>query len=389
MDRKTFTCLFLCSLVIWTSGNGLLPLLPVYAKSLGATATQTGLYLAFSYSCLALGVMAAGALLKRLTARSLLIKTGLLGLPITLAVGWVDSIISLVVLTSLLWCFGGMGFTALNSIAANRIETKARGRLFTLLGITSPLGSIVGGLFSGPIVDSWGYGMLFILLALFSLLWPLSAVLIEERPSSAKSPQPASRDKRLSSSALLLLLASTVAYMANFMAVLGMSLVMNDQGHSAAAITSTAAVGGVAAIPLIYGLGILSDRFGRKRCWLVCVAAGLCGLLLLGYAQVLFQFWLVALLLRVLTAGNRGIGSAWMVDLVTAASRVKAISLFGATTWFGGIAGYLVSGYGLQHWGSQLTLMVAVFTLVVAITLVVPLKYPQLTSKQEETVSET
>ena len=36
MSRKQLFALFLCSLVIWTTGSGLIPLLPVYATQMGA-----------------------------------------------------------------------------------------------------------------------------------------------------------------------------------------------------------------------------------------------------------------------------------------------------------------------------------------------------------------
>ena len=36
MSKKQILALFVCSLVPWTVGNGLVPLLPVYATQLGA-----------------------------------------------------------------------------------------------------------------------------------------------------------------------------------------------------------------------------------------------------------------------------------------------------------------------------------------------------------------
>ncbi len=55
INRKQLAALFICSLVPWVVGNGLLPLLPVYAVKLGADSTVAGLYLAFSYLAIALG----------------------------------------------------------------------------------------------------------------------------------------------------------------------------------------------------------------------------------------------------------------------------------------------------------------------------------------------
>ena len=43
MEKRQLFILFFCSLIIWIVGNGLLPLLPVYAVRLGASSTQAGL----------------------------------------------------------------------------------------------------------------------------------------------------------------------------------------------------------------------------------------------------------------------------------------------------------------------------------------------------------
>ncbi|UCC65329.1 MAG: hypothetical protein JSV36_09925, partial [Anaerolineae bacterium] len=60
MSKKQLLALFLCSLIIWTGGNGLSPLLPVYATQLGADPAMVGYYLSFSYLALASGTVVAG-----------------------------------------------------------------------------------------------------------------------------------------------------------------------------------------------------------------------------------------------------------------------------------------------------------------------------------------
>ena len=45
MSKKQIATLFFCSLVPWTVGNGLVPLLPVYAGQLGANQSMAGNYL--------------------------------------------------------------------------------------------------------------------------------------------------------------------------------------------------------------------------------------------------------------------------------------------------------------------------------------------------------
>jgi len=57
MARKQLFALFLCSLIVWTVGNGLLPLLPAYAVHLGAAPAVVRYYLSFSYFALAAGTL--------------------------------------------------------------------------------------------------------------------------------------------------------------------------------------------------------------------------------------------------------------------------------------------------------------------------------------------
>ena len=56
MSKKQLGALFLSSLAMFTAGNGLIPLLPIYAIQLGAEAAIAGYYLSFSYFMLAVGV---------------------------------------------------------------------------------------------------------------------------------------------------------------------------------------------------------------------------------------------------------------------------------------------------------------------------------------------
>jgi len=66
---KQLVALFLCNLIVWTMGNGLVPLLPVYASQLGADQAVAGYYMAFSFLALAAGTLAGGWLSDRLQRR--------------------------------------------------------------------------------------------------------------------------------------------------------------------------------------------------------------------------------------------------------------------------------------------------------------------------------
>lgn len=103
MSKKRLASLFFCSLVPWTAGNGLLPLLPVYATQLGANSAGAGYYLALSYLAIALGALSAAWVSDHLGRRKLpLIVSGLAGIPAVWLMGQVSTIWGLAVLTALL-----------------------------------------------------------------------------------------------------------------------------------------------------------------------------------------------------------------------------------------------------------------------------------------------
>jgi len=345
---------------------------------------MVGAYLAFSYLFLASGVMVSGYVVEHYVAsKRLIIRAGIVCLPLTLMMGWVESVELLVPLTSLLWFLGGMAFSALNSLASDLTPSESRGAYFSLLAMASPLGAIVGGLISGPIVDQWNYQALFIVMTGVSLLWPLSIWLLDTTPltsASVVSNLPVSgtaslgdKHHRLSTNTKLLLFASLLAFIANFIGILGVSLSMDELGFNATEISSTAVIGGLVALPFIYGIGRLSDLLGRKLFWITCCVSGLVALWALPVANNLWHFWCVALLLRIFSTGNRGIGSAWVVDLSNGINSPKLIALFGTTTWVGGILGYLITGYGLLYWGGGITFSLALTFPLLAILFVIPL----------------
>ena len=88
MSKRQLSLLFICSLVPWTIGNGILPLLPIYAIKLGANPSVAGYYLSFAFLSLAAGTSLAGWLSDKLQRRKLLIIiAGVLGVPTVFLMG--------------------------------------------------------------------------------------------------------------------------------------------------------------------------------------------------------------------------------------------------------------------------------------------------------------
>jgi predicted MFS family arabinose efflux permease len=161
--------------------------------------------------------------------------------------------------------------------------------------------------------------------------------------------------------------------LAFYLGMLSRSLVMDDLGFSAAAISETAAVGGAATLPLQPLLGWLSERTSRKRLLTPCHLAGTVGLLALASAASLWHLWVASSLLNVLLYVS-SVGSAMVTDLVPQGSLGRGMSLFTATNRVGGIIGFAGAGYAVQRLGMTPTVVMGAFLPLIAIALLIPIR---------------
>ena len=109
MSKKQLIALFSVSLNAWIVGNGLLPLLPVYATQIGAGPEMVGYYLSFSYLALAIGTIVAGWLSDKFQRRkAMIIACVLMSIPVLWLMGRVTNVWQLAALTAIVWFLGGI-----------------------------------------------------------------------------------------------------------------------------------------------------------------------------------------------------------------------------------------------------------------------------------------
>jgi MFS family permease len=158
VKKRQISVLFLCSLVPWTIGNGISPLLPVQAAGLGATQAVAGCLLSLSYLAMAAGTVTGGWLSDRFHRRKVpALVAGLASIPALWRMGQATTLWSLAVALAA-WFFCAGLTMALISIAAGLCaEGRERGKVFGLLALTAELGALFGGGLAGPIANRWGY----------------------------------------------------------------------------------------------------------------------------------------------------------------------------------------------------------------------------------------
>ena len=373
----------MCSLIHWTVGNGLLPLLPVYATQLGADPAAVGYYLSFVYVALLAGTVIAGWVSDRLQRRKLLyIAAAVAGIPTVWLMGRGTSIWYLAALTATLWFIVGLEVTLLSVLAGLFAEKAHRGRVFGILGLTQGLSMLFGGLAIGPMADRWGYPTMFAILALFSIPGPLLGLLLKDKVvATGRRGQPsATESPGLGWAFFYLLLATLLVGIGGFASGMGRSVAMNDLGFTSAAISSAGAVAGAVTLPLPLIVGWLSDRVGRKRLIAFCYVAVAAGLMTLATSVSLWHFWVATSLIAV-SNGSAIVRQALATDLAAQESLGKGMSLLTSATWVAGIIGFAATGSAIQHLGISTTLLAGASLPLMAILLLIPIRQPGRTER--------
>ena len=376
MSKKQLLALVLCSLVGWTIGNGITPLIPVQAAGLGASQSMAGICLSLAYLAIAAGVVGGGWISDRFCRRKIpALVSGLASIPFLWLMGQATTLWVLAVALCVWFFCVGVGLALVNIAAGLSAEEGKRGKIFGILALTAELGALFGGGLTGPIVDRWGYAAMYTILSLLGILMPMAALLWEERGNpTAPHLEVTTANERvgLGRSFHFLFVASLGAAVAGFVFFLGRSFVMTDLGFGTAALSTTGAIGGAIALPVPLLAGWLSDRLGRKHLVGISFLATTAGLLLLCASSALWHFCLASALYTLSFAGGP-VGSALVTDLVPREALGRGLSLYNATTWVGGIVGCMLTGYAVQSLGITPTLIAGAFIPLLAVGLLVPI----------------
>lgn len=143
--RYPLRVLFLCNLCLWSMGNGLLPLLPVYALERGATPATAGAALACAYAAVALANLLASTLAGVMRSRKrLLVVAGLLSAPLAALIGSAGTLWQLVALLSMVWFCAGLAAAMIHVLTGVYADADRRGRQFSLVMLAMPLGAVIG-----------------------------------------------------------------------------------------------------------------------------------------------------------------------------------------------------------------------------------------------------
>jgi len=390
MPLKQLAAVFAIRLLNGSVSNALMVMLTVFADTeLDASPSLIGIYLSIAFVALTGGTVTAGWLSDRLNRRKeLLLAASLMIVPLIASLSMTNDIIALMFVTSLTWFLFGM-MSALTVILTGLFaEESQRGRVFGIIGLTFAFGALLGGLSGGVIVDRWSFDALFIISAVVMMLQPVLAMRIEDKRLPEEEPSPVMNLSgmqvwvAMGGAFFLLFVASNLTYITPYIGLLGRPLVMDDLGFSKSAISSAVAFSGIFSVPIVLLAGWLSDRMNRVSVMIGCYAINVVGMILLAEATSLWEFRISAGLLLGVNA-SIGVGSAFIIDIVPQQVLGRALSLFAATAWIGGIVGLGITGAAFDVFGRRMTFTAGIALPVMAIVLLlITSRLPQRTPSQ-------
>jgi MFS family permease len=347
--------LFLVNFVIFFVGMGLSPLLAVYATGFGATPTLVGLYMAFISMAISAGTLLTGRLVARMGHRVAFLGAGVLGIPALILMGHATALWQAVLLTGVVWFSGGVGTASVSVLTGLYADDKSRGKSFGLMFLALPLAGVFGGVIVGQLVTWQGYPLMFAVLAGVWSAWPLVGMIVlgDVPAAAAAGPGQASggRSSRPGAIFLLLLVVVFLSSASNSIGWLGMSLSMQALAFSPGAMASTSTVGGLVTIPVALLMGALSDRMGRRTIVAAAYLLASGGILSLGMASQLWQFWLATALLFLIRSANGSVAAALAADILAPEALNRGLPRLNAMTWLAGIAGSAGAGYLIDALG--------------------------------------
>lgn len=362
--------LLLSSLSTLFVGMSLFPIFPLYAAELGAGPGAVGASLAVIYVASTLGPMATGMLARRVPRKLLFIAAGIVGPPSIALLGHVTVLWQAVALMAIAWFCGGVILTLVNVFTGIYAEGAVRGRAFALMSLSAPLGALLGGAAITALLSRFDFAAACLGLAGVWSMLPLLGLLTldsraEQREDAVRAP--VSAPARPTLAFYLVLVASLLSHIAIGVGRLGTSLLMQAQELPATDVAATAAISGIASIPLILLFGALGDRLGRRPAFALSGVLAAAGVALQIGATAPWQFWLAATLLLAAYCASNALGAALAADIVDQAALGGAMARYGAAGSVAAVISFAAAGYAFALLGpTPLFALAALLGLVAA-----------------------
>ncbi|WP_231943422.1 MFS transporter [Calothrix sp. NIES-3974] len=188
--QRNLLILFTAGLFFWSCMAALLPTLPLYAESIGATKQQIGLVM----GSFAIGLLLFRPQLGRMVDQGGRKKVLLLGISIAAIAPVGYTLIKSVPLLMLIRAVHGVSIaaftTAYSTLVTDFAPAHKRGEIIGYLSLVNPVGMAIGPAVGGFLLFKTGYPLLFLFASLLAILSFICAYAITSPPvDDMRSPQ--------------------------------------------------------------------------------------------------------------------------------------------------------------------------------------------------------
>lgn len=357
MEKRIFIVLSLCQFLLGIIVGVAAPLVPIYLKELGARPVQIGYFMSVSGLMSFLLPIAVGRISDMLGQRKLpLIVCSALSVPLVLISGRISGLFYFGLLFIPFGALIMTVFSLVNTISGLFAKEATRGKTFGGLRTVRSVGAITSGVFSGRLVDIYGFHIFFWMLALVMALIALVSIGLKEKGAVDKTRK-ITWALNLGRDFYHFIGAVALFSIADRLKMIVLPLFLKELGFTLALITLASSIFRIVGIPLTLYLGAISDRFGRKRVLTLAFLGYACYFLLMSISRGVPGVFSVQIL-RVTVAVIQAVGAAYVADLVRPEALGTGMAVFQGTFGLGGVLGGVLTGHSIEDLGMVPTLWI-------------------------------
>lgn len=389
---RSFSLPFFIPAFFWACSTGvILPVLPLYIRTLGASLSHTGFIIAaFAFGTL-LGNIPAGLIISKIGKKRSMGFAVLSEAVIACSVLLVTRPWLLFPILFSLGCSHTLFFLSRLSYFQQTVPNNMRGRALSLLSGGSRLGSAVGPVLGGYVADMMGYSIVFLFYAAFNVLVLLFILLFIEESNYNITTNYIINYNIISIKETLKIISNDPRkFFPPLFSVLTLKIIRQARkvifplwgdliGMSANSIGIVFGISSVIEWVLFYPAGWIMDRWGRKFTAVPCLSLFSVAFLFLPIARVPILFMLIATFVAIGNGIGGPINMTLSTDLTPEKRPIEFLSVWRTTTDVGTVAspviiGMASSALGLAAAAPVIAVIGIVGALVMAFAVTEPLK---------------
>lgn len=344
--------LFVINIAFGLTSQLIQPLFPLYLRDIGATEIQNALVISLGNLSSTLLMLPGGMLIAKMGKRNLLLLSMALSGSSVLLMAFTRDwtlVVPLNILFNVSMCF--FMPTRMAIIAENTTPTN-RASLFGVMNLAWPISGIIGPIASGFLVETLGWGSVFVIASTISLVSILPTFRAEEKKEEKEQEAvkrvkgPSILDRRYLP--MMAVLFALQVFVTTSLAGINMILpiFLEDKFKLSYSLIGMFFTGSNVLLLFTQILGgYMADRFGRRRLLLICLALTPIAM----GAMVLVDNWMVLFGLYALAFGLQSMTwpatLAFLTDLVPGELRGTAFGLNMAGSRLGFTIGPLVAAF--------------------------------------------